>query len=72
MKFGDGVPRWARRRVERHMMRHGDGRIVRWMSFGSGLKPGAVDTVGNVVPFLRRPSHAGPGGHASTLDATGS
>ncbi len=82
MKFGDGVPRWARRRVERHMMRHGDGRIVRWMSFGSGLKPGAVeamasetapvDTVGNVVPFLRRPYHAGPGGHASTLDATGS
>ncbi|WP_288586233.1 hypothetical protein [uncultured Methylobacterium sp.] len=82
MKFGDGVPRWARRRVERHMMRHGDGRIVRWMSFGAGLKPDAVeatasgtasvDTAGNVVPFIRRPSHAGPGGDAPALDATGS
>ena len=33
LKFGDGVPRWARRRVERHLARHGDGKLIRWMTF---------------------------------------
>ncbi len=80
MKFGDGVPRWARRRVERHMMRHGDGRIVRWMAFRAGSRRGGVgegaagaasaEWSGNVVPFIRRPV-SGPGETAPPLDATG-
>lgn len=81
MKFGDGVPRWARRRVERHLMRHSDGRIVRWMAFRAGSRRGGVgegaagaasaEWSGNVVPFIRRPV-SGPGETAPPLDATGS
>lgn len=77
MKFSDGVPRWARRRAERHMARHQDGKIVRWMSFAAGhsrvragLEP--VAAAGNILPFLRRGPAAEPGHAAPVLDATGS
>ncbi|AWN51669.1 hypothetical protein [Methylobacterium sp. 17Sr1-1] len=77
MKFGDGVPRWARRRVDRHLMRNQDGKIVRWMSFETGhrqVRTGAepVEAGGNVVPFLRRAPVAEAGSTVPTLDATGS
>ncbi|GJD65355.1 hypothetical protein [Methylobacterium frigidaeris] len=77
MKFGDGVPRWARRRVERHLARHSDGKVVRWMSFAMGnqrvrAEAGPTATTGNVLPFIRRAPVAEPGGGASVLDATGS
>ncbi len=77
MKFGDGVPRWARRRVERHLARHGDGRIVRWMSFAAGsrrIRPEAElpATAGNVLPFVRRVPAPDSGLVAPPLDATGS
>lgn len=77
MKFGEGVPRWARRRVERHLARNQDGKIVRWMSFETGyrrIRTGAepVETGGNVLPFLRRALVAEPGHAAPMLDATGS
>ncbi len=77
MKFGDGVPRWARRRVERHLARHGDGRIVRWMSFATGgrrIQPeaGQPESAGNILPFIRRVPAAESGRAAPALDATGS
>ncbi|MCF4126946.1 hypothetical protein [Methylobacterium sp. SyP6R] len=77
MKFGDGVPRWARRRVERHLARHGDGKIVRWMSFATGgrhIQPaaGLPEIPGNILPFIRRTRAAEPGQAAPPLDATGS
>ncbi|SFU82522.1 hypothetical protein SAMN02799631_02517 [Methylobacterium sp. 174MFSha1.1] len=77
MKFGDGVPRWARRRVERHLARNQDGKVVRWMSFETGsrqVRTGAepVEAAGNVLPFLRRAPVAEPSRAAPMLDATGS
>lgn len=76
MTFGDGVPRWARRRVERHLARHGDGKVVRWMTFGAGNRRDETDGVsaeigGNVVPFARKAPAAAPA-EARSLDATGS
>jgi hypothetical protein len=77
MKCGDGVPRWARRRVERHLARHGDGKVVRWMSFAAehprvraAAEP--VETGGNVLPFLRRAPITEAGRTSPILDATGS
>ncbi|KMO34846.1 hypothetical protein VQ02_18400 [Methylobacterium variabile] len=75
MKFGDGVPRWARRRVERHLARHGDGKLIRWMTFAPEKRQAgaaAADAASNVVPFIRRPPAAEPGFTAQSLDATGS
>ncbi len=77
MKFGDGVPRWARRRVERHLARHGDDKIVRWMAFATGSRrtrpeAGLPELAGNVLPFIRRAPAAEPGQAAPPLDATGS
>jgi hypothetical protein len=77
MKLGNGVPRWARRRVERHLARHQDGKIVRWMSFATahrGVRTGTepVEAARNVLPFLRRAQTAEPGHAAPVLDATGS
>ncbi|KMO38561.1 hypothetical protein ACQVP2_10995 [Methylobacterium aquaticum] len=77
MKFGDGVPRWARRRVERHLARHSDGKIVRWMSFAPGhgrIAPEAKapEIGGNILAFIRRSPAAEPGHAVPTLDATGS
>lgn len=77
MKFSDGVPRWARRRVERHLARHGDGKVVRWMSFAAErprdqVEAEPVETSGNVLPFIRRNPVAEAGRATPTLDATGS
>lgn len=77
MKFGEGVPRWARRRAERHLARHADGKIVRWMSFASGqqrvrAEPVPFETGGNVLPFIRRNAVTEPGRAIAPLDATGS
>jgi hypothetical protein len=71
-----GVPRWARRRAERHRARHSDGKVVRWMVFGPQHRRMRADGTpveagGNVLPFTRRPSVAGPDA-APLLDATGS
>ncbi|AWN46070.1 hypothetical protein DK419_06895 [Methylobacterium terrae] len=76
MTFGDGVPRWARRRVERHLARHGDGKVVRWMTFETGNRRVKADGTpaeigGNVVPFARRAPATAPA-DAPALDATGS
>ncbi|AWB21959.1 hypothetical protein DA075_14310 [Methylobacterium currus] len=77
MKFGDSVPRWARRRVERHLARHGDGKVVRWMSFTTEhprvrAEAEPFETGGNVLPFLRRNPVAEDGRATPALDATGS
>ncbi len=76
MTFGDGVPRWARRRVERHLARHGDGKVVRWMTFGAGNRRVEADGTsaeigGNIVAFTRRAPAVAPA-EAPSLDATGS
>ncbi|TNC09228.1 hypothetical protein FF100_27055 [Methylobacterium terricola] len=76
MTSGYGVPRWARRRAERHRARHSDGKVVRWMAFGPQDRRKRADgtTVAagsNVLPFLRRAPAAGPD-EAAPLDATGS
>ncbi|WP_167858677.1 hypothetical protein [Methylobacterium nonmethylotrophicum] len=56
------------------MARHGDGRLIRWMSFASGPRQMRADAVpaGNVLPFIRRPVLAEPGHDGPMLDATGS
>jgi len=56
------------------MARHGDGRLIRWMSFASGPRrpradaPGLAEAAGNVLPFVRRPLLAEDD---PVLDATG-
>lgn len=76
MTFHDGLPRWVRRRAERHRARHGDGRVVRWMAFGTDrrrvrLDGTPVEMGGNVLPFIRRAPSSGTE-ESPALDATGS